>query len=116
MDVELLPEAEVHAGGMNFVEQDVHPPGSQERRPSDQHHHPHLIMKKNLPCINILSSWLFSTFNKSNLEFGEAVEVSVDVHHLDSFHGHGHHGDLRGDCQPVCDIIFKSLSNFNFKC
>ena len=51
---------------------------------------------------------------KPNLEFGETVEVSVDVHHLDSFHGH--HGDLRGDCQPVCDIIFKSLSTFNFKC
>ena len=50
VDVELLPEAEVHAGGMNIVQQDVHPPGSQERSPSDQHHHPHLI-------INIVSSW-----------------------------------------------------------
>ena len=35
VDVELLPEAEVHTGGMNFVEQDVHPPGSQERCPSN---------------------------------------------------------------------------------
>ena len=45
VDVELLPEAEFHTGGMNFVEQDVHHPGSQERCPSDQHHHPHLILK-----------------------------------------------------------------------
>ena len=45
----------------------------------------------------------FPTFNKSNLEFGEAMEVSVDVHHLDSFHGH--HGDLRGDCQPDALVI-----------
>ena len=55
VNVELLPEAEVHAGGMNLVEPNVHHPGSQERCPSDQHHHPHLIMKKHLLCINILS-------------------------------------------------------------
>ena len=35
---------------------------------------------------------------KPNLELGKAVDVSIDVHHLDSFHGH--HGDLCGDCQP----------------
>ena len=100
MDVELLPEAEVHAGRMNFVEQDVHHPGSQERSPSDQHHHPHLILNKNLLCFPFFG---FSIFNESNLEFGEAVEVSVDVHHFDSFHGF--HSDLRGDCQPDALVI-----------
>ena len=52
VDVELLPEAEVHTGGMNFVEQDVHRPGSEERCPSNHHHHPHLILNKHLLYIN----------------------------------------------------------------
>ena len=51
VDVEFLPEAEVHTGGMKFVEQDVHPPGSQERCPSDQHHHPHLWCIQCILCI-----------------------------------------------------------------
>ena len=48
VDVELFPEAEFHTGWMNFVVHDVHHPGGKERRPSDQDHHPHLIMKKHL--------------------------------------------------------------------
>ena len=42
VDEELLPVAEFHARGMNFVEQYVHHPGAQERHPSNHHHHPHL--------------------------------------------------------------------------
>ena len=95
MDVELLPEAEVYTGGMNFVEQNVHHPGSQECCPSDQHHHPHL---------KYLFHFIFYFHvHKPNLEFGEAMEVSVDVHHFDSFHGQ--HCDLRGDCQPDALVI-----------
>ena len=48
VDVELLPKTEFHTGGMKLVEQNVHPPGSQERCPSDHHHHPHLIKRKYL--------------------------------------------------------------------
>ena len=93
MDVELLPEAEFHAGGMKFVEQDVHHPGGYERHPTNHHHHPHLIMRKYSFCM------VFDYH--TNLEFGEAVEVPVGVHHLDAVLGH--HGDLRGDCQPVLE-------------
>ena len=50
---------------------------------------------------------------KPNLELGKAVEVSIDVHHLDSFHGH--HGDLRGDRQPVLKILMLKFMTLQCK-
>ena len=39
------------------------------------------------------------------------MEVSVNVHHLDSFHGH--HGDLCGDCQPdASNVLYLNINCF----
>ena len=92
VDEELLPDplhAAVHSGGVNLVEEEVHEPGAQECHPPHCHHHSHL----GYILIEVTFMSLF------DLELCEVVDVPVGVHHLDAVHGH--HGDLRGDCQPV---------------
>ena len=61
VDEELLPyplHATFNAGRVNFVEEEVHKPGAQERHPSHCHHHSHLFRRHYIE-VYLLNSFIY---------------------------------------------------------